>query len=121
MAVGIVPSYVCQPDNWDLESGSVAAWGLDASKQLAAGQVVTAPVVKVYDTDAGGADVTAAMLVGSPTVGPNAAGVAGTTVIVVLQAAVAGHSYDVVAHYVPSPPSPSQELLPLVSHMHCQR
>src|SRR6185437_9687481 len=56
MAIGIVPSYVCQPDNWDLESGSVAAWGLDASKQLAAGQVVTAPVVKVYDTDAGGAD-----------------------------------------------------------------
>lgn len=121
MPTGLTPSYVCQPDNNDLESGSIAAWGLDASKQLASGQTVTAPVAKVYDLDAGGADVTASMLVGSPTVGPNDAGVANTTVIVVLQNAVAGHSYDVVVHYVPSPPNPAPELLPLVSHMHCLR
>ena len=121
MPQGLVPSFVCQPDNNDLESDSIEAWGLDASKQLAAGQIVTAPVVKVYDVSNGNADVTATMVVGSPTVGPNDAGVANTTVIVVLQAAVAGHNYDVVAHYVPSPPNPAQELLPLVSHMHCLR
>lgn len=112
MPTGLTPSWdlgVCR----DQKAGSVImAWGLDATAQLAPGQTVTAPVCTIVDVNTG-VDLSSTMLSGSPSVGPNAAGVAGTVVTQAITNAVARHNYRLTVLYTPSPPSPSGEQLPL--------
>ena len=94
-------------------SGCLIAWGLDATAQLAGtGQVVTAPTCTVTDLNTG-TDVSASLLSGSPSIGPNAAALAGMVVTQAVTNAVAGHTYELLCLYEPSPPSPSGERLPM--------
>lgn len=118
MPVGIVPSEFCGTTYDQLSgAGCVMAWGLDATKQLAAGQVVSAPTCTVTDLTAGGADVSASLLSGSPSVGPNAAGTADMVVTQAITNAVAGHIYELRVNYTPSPPSPGNQQQGLVLHL----
>jgi hypothetical protein len=113
MATPLTPTWylgVCR----DQPSGdAVLAWGLDATGQLATGQIVTLPVCTVID-QASGLDVSTTLLSGSATIGPNAAGTANTVIIQTLTNAVAGGLYRLKAKYVPSPPSPLAEKYELV-------
>jgi hypothetical protein len=90
------------------------AWGLDATAQLAPGQVVSTPVTCTIVDANTGADLSSTLLSGNPSIGPNAAGTANMVVTQAITNAVAGATYRLTVLYTPSPPSPSGEQLPLV-------
>jgi hypothetical protein len=112
--MAIAPSWFLGT-TYDQKSGAscLIAWGLNATTQLAGtGQVVTAPVCTVTDLNTG-TDVSASLLSGYPSIGPNAAGLADMVVTQAITNAVAGHVYELLCLYTPSPPSPSGERLPM--------
>jgi hypothetical protein len=113
MVVSLTPSWylgVCR----DQPSGdAVLAWGLDATLQLAAGQVVSSPVCTVVDQGSG-LDVSATLLSGTPSLAANDAGTANMVIVQALTNAVKGALYRLKAEYVPSPPSPGAEKAELV-------
>lgn len=110
---GPTPSWYLGVNIEQPAGSAVVPWGLDATKQLGSGQTVTAPVCTVTDLGSG-ADVSTTLLSGSATVGPNAAGTAGTVVTQAITGATLGARYRLTCQYTPSPPSPSGEKLELV-------
>lgn len=113
MATGPTPSWYLGVTTEQPSGAVVMAWGLDATGQLAPGQVVTLPACTVTDLGSG-LDVSATLLSGGPTLGANDAGVADMVVVQALTGATKGATYRLTVKYVPSPPSPAAETFELV-------